>query len=103
MATYIDVAALVGIKIHSSGKLSVGDSVTVPSGTYYALVQLYHTDMTTSGNTNDIPAPLIAGSNQAIAISDDGGGAGTFSIGGHGVGSSKTGTSAHYVIYANNQ
>ena len=103
MATYLDVAALVGIKIHSSGKLSVGESVTVPSGNYYALVQLFHPAMTTSGNTNDMPSPLIAGSNQAIAISSTGGGNGAFSIGGHDVGSTVVGITAQYVIFQNNQ
>ena len=34
MATYIDVSALVGIKIHSSGTLTTSETVSVPANCY---------------------------------------------------------------------
>lgn len=97
MATYIDVAALVGIKIHSSGNLAAGDSVTVPTGSFYALVTYINTNIGV-GDTHKIQAPMIVGNNQAMAI----GAGGQFSIGGVNIGYA-SGSTAQYVIYTNNQ
>ena len=65
MATYLDVAALVGIKISSTGSLARGDSaVTVPSNSY-AEIYILSTEANLANGSEDIYA------NKIIAVAGD--------------------------------
>lgn len=65
MATYVDVTALVGIKISSTGSLSKGDSAfTVPSNSY-AEVNILTSETNVLASSRDIYANII------IAVAGD--------------------------------
>lgn len=95
MATYIDVAALVGIKIHSSTVLDgVGETVTVPSGGY-ALVTAVSSSATSAVTIND--SMQIVGAGGVITKN----GANTYEINGYE--KSANGVKVNVVIFINNQ
>ena len=65
MATYLDVASLVGIKISSTGSLTKGDSAfTVPSNSY-AEIYILSTEPNLASGSVDIYA------NKIIAVAGD--------------------------------
>ena len=95
MATYLDVASLVGIKIHSAGVISNG-TVTVPAGSYYALCSVINSN--SSGSTYNALQSIVVGAGEAMAVSAGG----QASVSGTSIGGA-SGSKINYVIYTNNQ
>jgi len=97
MATYIDVASLVGIKIHSSGVLDVNETVTVPSGCY-AQFSIQDVGNTPFRDQNI----MIAGAGTTFGLTA----ANEFTLNGiTGAPAAASGSTnhVHYVIFQNNQ
>lgn len=95
MATYIDVAALVGIKISTSGALSTnGSTYTVPSGSY-AEVSVIAPG--TGQSDNNIMLMKVVPAGGVITRTD----ASSISI--SGVSLSISNAVINYVVFTNNQ
>ena len=95
MATYLDVASLVGIKIHSSGVISNG-TVNVPAGNYYALCSVINEEANSS--TYNSLQSIVVGAGEAMAVNV----AGQASVSGINLGPNGD-SKINYVIYTNNQ
>tara|TARA_Y100001938_G_scaffold88537_1_gene121371 strand:- start:1378 stop:1665 length:288 start_codon:yes stop_codon:yes gene_type:complete len=95
MATYLDVASLVGIKIHSSGVISNG-TVNVPAGNYYALASIINAE--SSGSNFNSLQSIVVGAGEAMVVTAGG----QASISGVNLGEA-SGSKINYVIYTNNQ
>jgi len=96
MATYIDVAALVGIKIHSSGVLDNNETVTVPASCY---AQFSIQDASNTAFKDQ--SIMIAGGGTTFGFN----GSNEFLLNGVTTDLANNGSTnhCHYVIFSNNQ